>query len=129
MESCENTVAYNNVSGNSGCGIFIVDTSDSNTIEYNRVNDNSGDGICIGSLLERSENDNIVRYNNVGDNCGNGIKIGESGYNDRIEYNIVFGNGVYDLYDLGTGNVWKRTSMTSHIPKGLGDHRNPPFSL
>ena len=67
-------MAYNNVSGNGGCGIFIVDTSDSNMIEYNRVNDDGGDGICIGSLLERSENDNIVRYNTVNDNCGNGLK-------------------------------------------------------
>ncbi len=91
-------VLGNNISSNSGAGIYLTDSADNNTIAFNVVNNNSFNGIYL--VLDSYFNN--ITGNLVFDNSPSGISLEESYYNS-LAGNTVHGNaaGGTNLSDSG----------------------------
>ena len=102
IESSDNMIQGNVLSGNAGSGIGI--SGSNNTILSNFIGTNSDGTKAIGNeqngISIRDEGDNLIEKNIIADNILNGIEILNSSNNDILDNNIgVDANG-----DNGLGN-------------------------
>jgi parallel beta-helix repeat protein len=73
-------------------------------------------------MLTDDSTKNLVEANNVTKNGGSGIIIMESSEN-TIRQNFAKGNGDgvkdFDLYDMGSGNVWQNNTYGTKKPDSI----------
>ena len=109
----ENNVVSDNVVFGIGLWAGANNVFRSNTIVHNQV---------VGIMLTDDSTKNLVEANNVTKNGGSGIIIMESSEN-TIRQNFAKGNGDgvkdFDLYDMGSGNVWQNNTYDTKKPDSI----------
>ncbi|MBI5460142.1 right-handed parallel beta-helix repeat-containing protein [Methanobacterium sp.] len=137
--SQDNMIWDNNLTGNLMGGIRL-NSSNNNTVYSNAITNNSGQGIYLANSVNTlimantiqnnlmngieltSSNNSTVYENTITSNHQSGIKATSSSAD--INFNIITGNSVYGLYNLGTGTVnatnnwWGNNNLTVSSANG-----------
>ena len=99
-QSSDNVIEGNRVDGSNGTGIVLEATSLRNDLTLNSVSGSSGDGVYVGDSTTTS-NGNTVARNNLNANGGNGILVSGAGHTVTAN-TVTFNDGWGILASPGT---------------------------